>query len=284
LLDRIYDLGINSFDTARNYGLSEKSLGKWLKNKKREDVIVLSKGGHPGLLGNKRISEKEINKDLNRSLELLQTDYIDIYLLHRDDTDKNVSEIVDILNKFYKEGKIKAFGGSNWTYQRIKEANEYALGHNLVPFTFSSPNYGLARQVNDPWGFGCVSLSGDKEAIDWYIDNQMPIIAYSSLARGFFSGKVSSLHPELAKKILDKNAYKGYVSDDNFERLRRCEQLSKEKNCTVARLALAYIFNQKMNTFSIVSASNKERMEGNIKSLDIVLNEEELKWLDLQPV
>ena len=85
----------------------------------------------------------------------MRTDYIDIYLLHRDDPAVPASEIVEIFNAMHREGKIGAFGGSNWTHERIQEANAYAKDHGLIPFTVSSPNFGLADQIADPWGGGC---------------------------------------------------------------------------------------------------------------------------------
>ncbi len=91
LLDASLAYGINAIDTARNYALSEKSIGRWLRDSgKRDQVVILSKCVHPDLLGRKRISEKEIRKDYATSTELLGTDYIDIYLLHRDDPKTDV--------------------------------------------------------------------------------------------------------------------------------------------------------------------------------------------------
>lgn len=285
LFDAMYGLGITAFDTARNYQLSEKSLGNWIDLRgNREKIVVLSKCGHPADDGRKRINEKEMRADLAQSLEYLQTDYIDIYLLHRDDPEMPVGMIVEILNAIHAEGKIRAFGGSNWTYRRIEEANEYAYKKNLIPFTVSSPNYGLADQVRDPWGGGCVSVSGpaNQDARDWYTKNQMPVIAFSSLGRGMFSGKVRSTDKNRVDKILDEFAVKGYVSDDNFERLRRCEILAGEKKKTVSQIAMAYLFTGLMNTFAIVSTRSPERMRTNIEALDIELTEKERAWLDLR--
>ncbi len=83
-------------------------------------------------------------------------------MLHRDNPQVPVSIIVDTMNRLYDEGKIGAFGGSNWSYERIEQANEYAAKHNLIPFTVSSPNFGLAEQVDNPWVGQCVTLSGPK--------------------------------------------------------------------------------------------------------------------------
>ena len=285
LLYAIYAAGITTFDTARNYQDSEKSLGKWIVERNmREKIVLLSKCAHPSVFGKKRVNEKEIRKDFAKSTQYLNTDHIDIYLLHRDDPEVEAGEIVEVLNAMHAEGKIGAFGGSNWTHERIAEANEYALQHNLIPFTVSSPNFGLAEQIADPWGGGCVTVSGpsNKDARTWYEENQMPVIAYSSLGRGLFSGKIKGNATQKAGEVMDKAAIKGYACPENFERLRRCERLAEMKNCSVPQIAMAWIYNQKMNVFAVVSTTNPKRMEENIAALSISLTENECLYLNLE--
>lgn len=285
LLDAMYGLGVNTFDIARGYGGAEVSVGRWVEERGiREDVVLLSKCGHPDGEGNKRVNEKAIREDFAMSSKALRTEYIDIYLLHRDDLDVPAGEVVEIMNALYAEGKIRAFGGSNWTHQRIAEANEYAEKHNLIPFTVSSPNFGLADQIQDPWGGGCITISGpsNKEARSWYEENQMPVIAYSSLGRGLFSGKIKSEALERAPEILDEFALRGYGCPENYERLRRCEEFAERKHCTVPQIAMAWIYSQKLNAFAVVSTSSAKRMQENIEALHIKLTEEECAYLDLQ--
>lgn len=106
--------GINAFDTARVYMEAEHSFGNWLeKSGRREEVVILSKCGHPDAMWNKRVNEKEMRKDLKKSLEELKTDYIDIYMLHRDDPDTDVAVAVETFNAMHEEGSIRAFGASN---------------------------------------------------------------------------------------------------------------------------------------------------------------------------
>ena len=284
LLDACVEMGITTFDTAENYGESEISLGNWMRDRKnREKLVIISKGCHP-YDGKDRVNPEELIKDIENSFKRLNTDYIDIYFMHRDDYKIEVGTMVEILNEYYKKGKIKAFGGSNWTHDRIEEANQYAKAHGLQPFTVSSPNYGLADQIGDPFGggAGCVSIAGprNREAREWYIKNDMPVFAYSSLARGFFSGKISSSNPEAAAEILDEFAVKGYCYPENFERLRRAESLAKEKNCSVAQLALAWTLAQPLKTVLLASARSSERMRDNLKAFDIKLTQDELTWLE----
>lgn len=157
-------------------------------------------------------------------------------------------------------------------------------------FAVSSPNFGLAEQIADPWlcdahfGNGCVTISGrnNADARKWYAENKLPVFAYSSLARGFFSGLFKSNEPEKAKAFLDEPGRIGYFCEDNFEKLKRCEILAKEKNVTVAQIAIAWIYNQKFEVYAISSPVTKEQLDANIAAMDIKLSENEGKWLNLE--
>lgn len=286
LFEAVFRQGVTAFDCARNYVLAEKSLGGWLARSGRQDeVVVLSKCGHHDVdTGEKRVNARCMKEDLAVSLSYLQLDKIDIYILHRDDESRQVGEIVETFNDMHHAGKIGAFGASNWTHQRIEAANEYAYAHDMIPFTVSSPNFGLARQVCDLWGGGCVSISGpeNEAARQWYRANRMPVIAYSSIGRGFFSGRVKSDDPATAKEVLDSFAQAGYVCPDNFERLARAEELAKLHGASVAQIALAFLFASDLNAFAIVSTSSAERMQSNIDALDIRLTARETAYLDLR--
>lgn len=283
LLDSMYACGITAFDCARGYGMAEKSLGTWIKHRNNRDrIVLLTKCGNVSLGGKVHINRKVIEKELNTSLKTLKTDYIDIYLLHRDDPDTSVGEIIDCLNEQQRAGKIRVFGVSNWKKERIEEANAYAAAHHLNGFSVSSPNFGLVEQVNDPWGGDCVTVSGsaNKEVRSWYAAQQMPVLAYSSLGRGFFTGKFKSGDYEGAKKVLDGAAQKGYLHPVNMERLARCEQMAQEKNCSVPEIAMRYIFGSDMKVCALVSTSNPRRMRQNIRASLHPLTTKEINFLE----
>ena len=285
LLDAAMTYGINAFDTARGYGLAENSLGRWIKERNnRERVVILSKCGNISPDGSVHVTREVIEKELEESLAALQTDYIDIYLLHRDDPKTPVSELIDTLNEAQAAGKIRIFGVSNWTVRRIKEANAYAKENGLNGFSISSPNFGLAEQIADPWGGGCVTLTGENAAPEreWYRKTQMPVIAYSSLARGLMGGKIRSCEEKDADKILDPFCVKGYVSHENFIRLARCEELAEKKGCTVAQIAVAWMFTQGLNVYAIASTTKVKRIPENLKALCVDITEEEGEWLNLR--
>ncbi len=288
LLDEIFASGINTFDCAAHYG--EEIMGRWMQERGiREKCAVITKCAHPNKWRHK-VTGFDILADAHDSLKKLQIDCIDIYMLHRDNKETPVGEIVDAMNRLYQEGKIKVFGGSNWTHERIEEANEYSEKHHLEKFLVSSPNFGLAEQVADPWlcdakfGDGCVTISGpeNKAAREWYKNNNMPVFAYSSLARGLFSGAFSSKNPEDAKKVMDEPGIIGYYCERNIERLSRCELMAEKKKLTVAQIAMAWIYNQDFEVFALSSPVTKEQAEQNIAAMNTVLTEEEVKWLNLE--
>ena len=281
LLDSAMEMGINAFDIANVYGGgdSERAVGKWMEERgNRADVFIVTKGAHPNR-DRKRVTPYDITSDLMDSLARLRTDYIDVYLLHRDDIDKPIGPIVECFNEHYAAGRIRAFGGSNWTSARIAEANAYAAAKGLAPMSVSSPNYGLCEQVDDPWGPGCVTISGKVGAVEreFYLRGQMPVMAYSSLGRGMLSGRVTR---DNYKEKLDGAALKAYAYEVNFERLDRAGKLAADKGVSVPQIGLAYILNQPLNVFPIVGAAASKELEETAASVDIALSPQEITWLE----
>lgn len=287
LLNETLENGINFFDTARIYGDSEETLGKWInKEKNRESITLLTKGCHPRPESPDidRVTPKDIDEDIDISLKKLQTDYVDIYLLHRDDVSVPVEVLVDALEKQKRVGKTLIYGVSNWTVERFKEASSYAKKQGYEGFKIFSPNYSLAEQVNDPWQTGseAISIGGSSQvaARQYLCDNKVPVVAYSSLARGLFSGKFSAGNPDKASDGMDIYALRGFYSEENIAKLARVERLATDKGVTVPEIALAYLLSQEINVFPIVSYSTMEHMKDNLKAADIHLSKSELDYLD----
>ena len=112
--------------------------------------------------------------------------------------------------------------------------------------------------------------------------NQMPVIAYASLGRGFFSGRMKSEYADHASDYLDSFAMTGYACSDNFERLRRCEIIAEKHGVTVAQIAMNWIFSHPLNIFAIASMSKADRMKANREALLLQLSDEEIAYLDLE--
>lgn len=285
LLDDALALGCTTLDTAHVYGggNSERAIGLWMEQRgNRDRLVILGKGAHHNQ-DRRRVTPFDIAADLHDSLARLRSDTIDIYLLHRDDPDAPVGPIVEALNEHHAAGRIRAFGGSNWTHQRIAEANEYAEAHSLVPFAASSPNFSLAAQVEDPWGGGSVTLSGPDNvtARQWYQDNQMAVFAWSSLARGLFSGRITRQNYETEA---DGACRRAYCHEENFQRLDRVRTLAAEKGLSVPQIALAYVMNCPLDLFALVGAATRAELEAAVQALRVKLTPSEMAWLDLRSV
>lgn len=283
ILDQVFAQGITTFDTARSYGESENGLGRWVaKRGNRDKINILTKGCNPDQTGLK-FTPESLRGELLQSLQALQTEYVDLYCLHRDDISVETGVFIETLNEFKAEGKIRAFGASNWNYRRMAAANEYAYAHNLEGFSFGSPAFSLAVVVRDPWG-GSVHLSGkeNEEARKWFRENQLPVFAYSSLARGFFSGKYRTDMTCDILEVLPPWTCEEYVCEENMERLRRAEKLAAEKGVTVGQINLAWILQQPFMCCPIFSPSSTGHLLDNLKGLEVKLTWEELLWLNLE--
>ena len=283
LLDAIFALGGNTFDTGHVYGNGdcERTLGRWISERGiREQVVIIGKGAHHNADRN-RVTPFDITSDLHDSLARLKTDTIDIYLLHRDDPSQPVGPIVEVLNQHRQAGHIRAFGGSNWTHTRILAANAYAEAHGLQPFTISSPNFSLAQQAQPPWP-GCVSISGEagEAAREWYARSRIPLITWSSLAGGFFSGRFRRDNLDSFSDGPDQLCAQVYGHEANFQRLERAQALGRERGLTAAQVALACVLQQPLNIFALVGCRTAAEFAENLQATDFDLTPEQLAWLE----
>ena len=285
LLDAAVAGGINTFDTGASYGggAPDRVLGHWFEARhNREEVVVLGKAAHHSG-DRKRVTPFDITADLFDSLARHKGSYIDLFLLHRDDPDVEVGRIVDILNEHAAAGRIRAFGGSNWTSSRIDEANEYADKHRLVPFVVSSSNLSLAVRHVEPWP-GCLTITGDGGAVEraWYERTQMPLFSWSSLAGGFLSGQITRDNYESKAETMPL-AYDAYCCyEPNFERLDRLGELADEKGAAIPHLALAWLLRQPIDAFALIGSLTPAELSDNIAALDVALTDAEAAWLNLE--
>ena len=279
MLDSFVELGGNAIDTAHQYGRysrgdAERAIGQWLALRgNREEMVIVTKGVREERLGRGlRVNPAAITSDLADSLERLQTGYVDLYLLHRDDPSYPVDEIVECLNEHYRAGRIRAFGGSNWSSDRLQAANEYARERGLVPFVASSPNFSLAVWNEPPWA-GC--LSAAVEGTDWYREHQFPLLSWSSQAQGFFTGRYTPEDRSNTEMV------RCWYNPENFARLERARELAQRKGVSTAAIALAYVLWQPFPTFALIGPHSIAELRSSAEALEIELTPEEVRWLSL---
>ena len=284
LLDDVLAAGINAFDTGRTYGRNENLFGEWVASRGvRDQVMVLGKGAHPDGGKDRRVNAADITADIEASLDAFGFDSIDLYILHRDNEETPVSEIVEVLDRHHKAGKIGGYGGSNWRYERIREANEYAAANGLTPFVASSPNLSLAVWKQPPWA-GCVSIAGPEgaEARAWYAESGLAVLPWSSLAGGFMTGRFRRDNLDTFTDYFDTNPIEAYATEDNFRKVDRLEELANQRGSTIPRVALAYVLDQPMNIFPLAAPRNAGQVQDNAAALDLKLSPEEIAWLELR--
>ncbi|WP_432878304.1 aldo/keto reductase [Kribbella sp. CA-245084] len=269
IFDDFVERGGTTFDTAYIYGggRGEKLLGQWMKSRgNRDEVVVIGKGAHTP-----HCDPESITRQLHESLERLQTDHVDLYLMHRDNEEIPVSEFVDVLDEHFKAGRIKAFGGSNWSLERFDEANAYAEANSKQPFTLLSNHLSLARAYDVPWA-GCRHVSDD-ESQAWLRERQVALFPWSSQARGFFTGRAK---PE---DTSDAELVRCFYSDENFRRLDRARELAKAKGVEPTAIALAWLLHQPYPVFPLIGPRHISETRTSTPGLSVSLTEDEVAYL-----
>ncbi len=269
IFDDFVERGGTTFDTAYIYGggRGEKLLGQWMRTRgNRDDVVVIGKGAHTP-----HCDPESITRQLNESLERLQTDHVDLYLMHRDNEEIPVGEFVDVMDEHFRAGRIKAFGGSNWTTARFDEANEYAVANGKQPLTLLSNHLSLARAYDVPWK-GCRHVSDDESQV-WLRERQVALFPWSSQARGFFTGRAK---PE---DTSDEELVRCFYSDENFQRLDRARELAKAKGVEPTAIALAWLLHQPYPVFPLIGPRQISETRTSLPGLSVTLSGDEVAYL-----
>ncbi|RWN35631.1 MAG: oxidoreductase [Mesorhizobium sp.] len=271
LLDAFFEAGGNLFDTGYVYGggYTEKLLGEWLKNRDvRAQSVVIAKGAHSPLC-----YPDVIGKQLDQSLERLQTDHVDVYFMHRDNPDVPVGEFVDAMDREVKAGRIRGpFGGSNWTMERMDEAIAYAERTGKHKPGALSNNFSLAEMLEPIWA-GCVTSSTDPWKA-WLTSRQMPNFAWSSQGRGFFTDRAGR------DKEDNEELVRVWYSERNFGRRDRAVELAARLGKSPIHIALAYVLAQPFPSIPLIGPRTLDELDDSLRALDITLSQADLEWLD----
>lgn len=271
ILDAFWEAGGNLFDTAFIYGggYTETLLGEWMASRgTREASVVIGKGAHSPL-----VYPDVIGKQLTQTLERLQTDYLDVYFMHRDNPDVPVGEFVDAMDAEVKAGRIRGiFGGSNWTKERMDEAIAYAEKHGKQKPAALSNNFALAEMLDPIWA-GCVTASSD-EWKEWLKARQMPNFSWSSQARGFFTDRAGR------NKRENEELVRCWYNDRNFTRRDRAVELAEKLGMSPIHVALAYVLAQPFPSIPLIGPRRLSELDDSLRAFDIDLTPEQVAWLE----
>ena len=281
-MDVYVEIGGNFIDTARIYGDfaheiqggSEQVIGRWMEvNRCREKIVLGTKGGHPDIhtrhIG--RLSRAEVLDDMQRSLENLRTDCVDIYWLHRDDRSRPMEDILTTLTELCERGMTRFVGVSNWQPDRMLEAKRCAHAHGLVEIAANQPQFSLARQVLVEDDTLCQM---DAETYRMHVTESLPCVPFSSQAKGFLA-KMDAL----GEAALPDKAKRRYLCPENMGALEREQKLSRETGMSVSTLSLAWLTSQPFPTFPIAGVSRMEHIAALKEAGDAVLTPEQRDFL-----
>ena len=257
IMDLYTQNGGNVIDTARLYtnGISESYVGEFISGL-RDNLYISTKCAHPPLsdMSHNRLNEIDIEYDIDTSLKTIGIDYIDIVWLHRDDLSVSVGPVIDTMNKMVKKGKIRYFGASNWTYQRIDEANKYADKTNQSGFIASQPLYNMATRTK-VWDSTLVCLEGEEKAK--YDKSHFPVFAFSSQAKGFFE--------KYSQGTLSEKAKERYLNEETLKTYERIKTSAHESGKTISYTALSMLIEQSnFDVFPIIGPSNVEQLKSTL--------------------
>ncbi len=286
LWDHWIEVGGNAFDNAHIYGggSMETLLGKWHKSRNNlNDLVIIAKGAHTP-----NCNPKSISIQLTESLDRLECDTADIYIMHRDNLEIPVSEFIDVLNEEKQKGRIKIFGGSNWGLKRFQEANEWAKINNKLGFSILNNNLALCKMINPLWA-GCVS-SNDNKILKYLENTNTAHLSWSSQGRGYF------LPDEITQKIEDEitqaetwrqpgehssGPLSCFDSEENRERKKRAIALALKMKTNAQNIAGAWPINLNFPSFALIGPRNIEEIDSSLKNLKIDLDDDQVNWLNL---
>ncbi|SDP07790.1 Predicted oxidoreductase [Phyllobacterium sp. YR620] len=277
LLDRFVDAGFNAVDTADAYsrwvsgnegGESETIIGEWMKSRKNRDkIVIITKVGSDMGQGRKDLSAAYVAKAAEASLRRLQVDAIDLYLSHWPDPETPYEETLGAHAALLKAGKVKSIGASNLDAQQLRAALDVSKETGLPRYDVLQPEYNLYDRK-----------SYDGPLRDLCMAEDIGVITYFSLARGFLSGKYRS-EADLGKSARG-GGIKDYLNPRGFRILAALDDIAAKHKAKPAEIALAWIMQREGVTAPIASATSLEQLDSLIKSASLNLSAEDVAELD----
>lgn len=270
--DRIFgtylELGGNVIDTAHVYSdwippeiaRSERVIGDWLaKTKKRSEIVLVSKGGHPSMLGENpdmhknRMRREDMVKDLESSLMKLRTDHIDLYFYHRDDKTIPVEETIEVMEDFVRQGKIRYYGCSNWTPGRMRAADQYCKEKGYRGFIADQMLFNYGSRHMKPMEDDTLCIM-DEEVYAYHRSNDRNLaMPYMGICSGFFHS--------FEKKGEDAIKESPYYTGENLQAAKRLGILKEKYSATTTQILLGFFTVQDFSCLPLYGTGKPERIK-----------------------
>lgn len=267
VIKRAFELGVNFIDTANVYshGTSEIFIGNALKelNTPREKVVIASKVYfNPG-----KLSKEAIIRECDQSLKRLQTDYLDLYQIHRFDYDTPIEETMEALNELVKSGKVRAIGASAMYAYQFHNMQVVAKEHGWTIFSTMQNHYNLLYREDE------------REMIPVCNQYNVSLISYSPLAGGHLTHL--NWETDTARSKTDKTLRKKYdlAKDNDLLIIERVNQLAQKYNVSMAQISLAWLYKKGVAS-PVVGATKINHFEDAVKAIDLDLSDDDCKYLE----
>jgi aryl-alcohol dehydrogenase-like predicted oxidoreductase len=262
-----FDAGINFFDTANVYGVgeAERAWGEILSDYPRDSYVLATKVFFPMSETDNGLSAAQIAKQIDASLERLQTDHVDLYQCHRFDTETPIEETMEALAEVVKSGKARYIGFSEWTPEQIRAALE-------VP--------GAAKPVSSQPQYNMIWRAPEAEVFPVCAENGISQIVWSPLAQGVLTGKYQpgEEHPSDSRATSDEMgwAMERYLDDELLEAVQHLKPVAEEAGLTMVQLALAWVLRRPEVASAITGASRPEQVHQNVAASGVELSQDTL--------
>lgn len=270
IVKKALDEGINFFDTAIAYqsGTSEQYLGRALKDfANREDVVVATKflPRTEEEIAQNMSAKEHIERQLNKSLENLGMDYVDLYIYHMWDYQTPLYDIMEALDDMVKAGKVRYIGISNCYAYQLAQANDLAERYHLTPFVSVQGHYNL------------IFREEEREMVKYCQENNMAMTPYSALAGGRLSKKPGETSKRLVEDSYARLKYDQTAKQDQII-IERVMELADHYHVSMTEIALAWLLTKV--TSPVVGATKLHHIEGAVKAVDLKLTDEDIHYLE----
>jgi aryl-alcohol dehydrogenase-like predicted oxidoreductase len=271
LVGRSLDAGINFFDTADAYagGESEALLGAALKPHRSRVVIASKVGFRSGSpLTQSGLSRRHILWSIDQSLKRLGTDWLDVYIAHREDPDTPLEETLEALDAVVRAGKVRYLGYSNWSAWKAAAGLEIQKANGLAPFTHGQMHYSLlGRDV-------------ERDVIPMMGRYGLGLTVWSPLASGFLSGKYTRETLSDPDNRISGFDLFPFDKDKGFKLVERVRAIAAKHDASVAQVAIAWLLAKNAVTSVLVGASKPHQLDDNLAAVDLKLAEADIAELD----
>jgi aryl-alcohol dehydrogenase-like predicted oxidoreductase len=276
IIHRALDAGINFIDTADVYaqGESEEIVGKALAGERRDDIVLATK--FHGVMGSDRnrqgSSRRWIIREVEDSLRRLNTDYIDLYQVHRPRTDTDIEETLSALSDLVHQGKVRYLGSSTFPASQIVEAQWVARDRHLQRFITEQPPYSmLVRAV-------------EADVLPTCVRHGMAVMSYSPLAGGWLSGRwrkdAGQQSSSRASRLPERFDLSLPANQRKLDAVEQLARLAEEVGITLIQLGIAFVLNHPAITAPIIGPRTMEQLESQLAAADVVLDQAVLDRID----